>query len=171
MGFFDNVKKAFDTGGIDVDVDAPKTFRWSDGSIPLTVTIRGHESEERAITSIELELREDDRDPHDHADDRRKKNRGISQTIAEPRVIAAGETVTLELKLVLDAASAVEEASGEDAPAWLKAVGAATNVLSELNRETPWYQVKVTPEVEGAGAKKIATQRIKNLGVGEWSLN
>lgn len=171
MGFFDKLKEAFDDGGIDVDVEAPKTFRWSDGSIPLTVSIRGHESEERTVTSIELELREDDRDPHDHADDRNERDNGISQTLDEPRVIAGGDTLTLELGIMLDAASAVESVSGEDAPAWLQAVGKASNIFNELNRETPWYKVKVIVKVEGAGARNIATRRIRNLGVGEWSLS
>lgn len=167
MGFLDNIKKAFDSGGIDVEIDVPKTFRWSDGSLPVSVTIDGHESEPRTITSIRLQLVEDD---DDESSVRRERGRldGLNFTQTETITIEPGGTVTRVLSLPLTVGDAVSTVTDAEAPGWLSAVSKATSAISELTRETPWYILRVIPEVEGAGAKKIASRRIRNLRTGEW---
>ena len=59
MGLFDKIKKAFDTGGIKVTIEAPKRFDWSDPAIPARVTVTGHESESRSIAHLSFTLKDD----------------------------------------------------------------------------------------------------------------
>src|SRR5690606_29620055 len=61
MGFFSGLKKAFDTGGIKITLDAPKTFSWEGDGIPVTVTVIGGD-EPRTITALEFELEDDPND-------------------------------------------------------------------------------------------------------------
>src|SRR5690606_33615549 len=48
----------FDTGGIKIGLDAPKTFSWDGDGIPVTVTITGGE-EPRTVTALEFELEDE----------------------------------------------------------------------------------------------------------------
>ncbi|HEU4808860.1 MAG TPA: hypothetical protein VFT01_11410 [Homoserinimonas sp.] len=165
MGFFDGLKKAFDTGGIDVGLVAPKSFRWSDGTLPLTVILAGHQDEPRTVAALEVWLREDDEDSQDR---RRGHREGVRMTVHGPFALAPGEVREVEIPFALSAASGVETASGEEAPAWLKAVSGAANALTEITRDTPWYRLSVEATVEGAGARKMTAHRIKNNRAGEW---
>lgn len=165
MGFFDKIKHAFDTGGIDVEISVPDRFRWSDDSLPVTVTITGHEEEPRTVTELELRLREDD---DDSRTDRGRHRDGVRMTHGGPIELTPGESVTLELAFPLSASGAVEGLSGGEEPSWLKAASGVIGTLTELNRETPWYWFSVAATVEGAGAHKTATRRIRNLAAGEF---
>jgi hypothetical protein len=165
MGFFDGLKKAFDTGGIDLSLVAPKSFSWSDGSLPVTVRLVGHKEEARTVAALELWLREDDEDSQDR---RRGHREGVRMTVHGPFELAPGESRDVEVPFALSAASSVESASGEEAPAWLKAVSGAATALTEATRETPWYRLSVEATVEGAGAHKVASRRLKNNRLGEW---
>jgi hypothetical protein len=163
MGFFDGLKKAFDTGGIDLGLVAPKAFRWSDGELPVTVSLGGHKEEARTVTQLELWLREDDDDSQDR---RRGHREGVRMTVHGPFVLAPGEERSVEVPFALTAAAGVT--SGEEAPAWLKAVSGAATALTEATRETPWYLLSVEATVEGAGARKTVSRRLKNNRLGEF---
>jgi hypothetical protein len=165
MGFFDGLKKAFDTGGIDLGLAAPKDFRWSDGELPVTVTLVGHKEEARTVTQLELWLREDDDDSQDR---RRGHREGVRMTVSGPFELAPGEERSVEVPFALTAATGVAGASGEDAPAWLKAVSGAATALTEATRDTPWYLLSVEATVEGAGARKTVSRRLKNNRLGEF---
>lgn len=165
MGFFDKIKHAFDTGGIDVDITVPDRFRWSDATLPVKVTLTGHDEEPRTVTELELWLREDD---DDSRTDRDRHRDGMRMTHSGPIELAPAESVTLELAFPLSASGAVEELSGQDAPGWLTAASGLMGTLTELNRETPWYWFSVSATVEGAGAHKTETERIRNNAAGEF---
>ena len=165
MGFFDGVKKAFDTGGIGLGLEAPKSFRWSDATIHTTVLITGHKEESRVVTQLELWLREDDADSQDR---RRGHREGIRMTVQGPFELAPGEERSVEVVFPLTAAAGAAEISGEAAPAWLKAVSGAAAALTEATRETPWYLLSVEATVEGAGARKTVSRRLKNNRLGEF---
>lgn len=165
MGFFDGLKKAFDTGGIDLELVAPTSFRWSDGTLPVTVRLGGHPEEPRIVTALELWLREDDEDSQDR---RRRHQEGVRMTVHGPFELAPGEELSVDVPFALSAASGVESGSGEEAPAWLKAASGAANTLTELTRDTPWYRLSVEATVEGAGARKGKSLRLKNNRAGEW---
>jgi len=169
MGLFDSIKKALASGGIAADVDAPKTFRWADGSLMVTVTITGDDEHPRTVTAIELELEEEPSGTAEERNAARRNNGGIKQTFEQSLVIEPGETATVELVLALNPVAAVENASDKAVPDWLKAVAGAANVLADVTRDTPWYRLEATPVVEGFSARKSASQRIKNLRPGEWS--
>ncbi len=168
MGLFDSIKKAFDSGGIAVDVDAPKTFRWADGTLPVTVTITGDDEHPRTVTAIELELAEEPSGTAEERSAARRHNGGIKQTFEQSLVLGAGETATVELAFALNPVAAIENASDEAVPEWLKAVAGAANVLADVTRDTPWYRLEATPVVDGFSARKSSSQRIKNLRPGEW---
>lgn len=177
MGFFDKIKKVFDKGGVDVDVDAPHTFRWSDGQLPLAVQVSNGSDEERVVTQLEVRLHEDvrmtDRDedesPSDQARDvRRAERSGLTFTHAEPLTLSPGSTVTVELSMPLSLQGAVDAVGGSDeAPGWLSAASSAVNAFKEATREEEWYRLKVTPTVEGFSAVDVASIRIRNLRFGE----
>ena len=168
MGLFDSIKKAFDAGGIAVDVDAPKTFRWADGNLPVTVTITGDDEHPRTVTAIELELEEEPSGTAEERNAARRNKRGIKQTFEQSLIIGAGETAIVELVFALNPVAAVGNASDKAVPEWLKAVAGAANVLADVTRDTPWYRLEATPVVEDFSARKSASQRIKNLRPGEW---
>lgn len=166
MGFFDKLKRAFDTGGIDVEISVPDTFRWSDGTLPVSVTLTGNDEEPRTVTELELWLREDD---DDSRTSRGRHQDGVKMTHAGPIELGVGETINLDIEFPLSVSGAVEEMSGgEEAPGWLKAASGVLNTVSELSRETPWYRFSVSSTVEGAGAHKTASRRIRNNALGEF---
>jgi hypothetical protein len=165
MGFLDSIKKAFNTGGIDVGLTVPKSFRWSDGTLPITVTLSGHEDEPRTVTELDLWLREDDADSQQRTRGRRE---GVRMIVPGPWELAPGEEKSVEVPFALTAAAGVGNASGEEAPAWLKAVSGAATALTEATRDTPWYRFSVEVAVDGAGARKMVARRIKNNGLGEF---
>ncbi|MHA6670368.1 hypothetical protein ACX3O0_16025 [Homoserinimonas sp. A447] len=165
MGFFDGLKKAFDTGGIGLRLELPKAFRWSDGTLPITVTLTGHKEEPRTVTEFEVWLREDDDDSQSRM---RGKREGVRMTVHGPFELAPLEERSVEVPFALTAAAGVANVSGGEAPAWLKAVSGAATALTEATRDTPWYRLSVEASVEGARAKKMVSRRIKNNRLGEW---
>ena len=165
MGFFDGLKKAFDAGGIGLGLEVPEAFRWSDGTLPITVTLVGHKDEPRTVTEFELWLREDDKDSQSRL---RGHREGVRMTVHGPFALAPLEEKPIDVPFALTAAPGVANVSGEEAPAWLKAVSSAATALTEATRETPWYRLSVEVSVEGAGAKKTVSRRIKNNRLGDW---
>ena len=165
MGFLDGLKKAFDTGGIDLGLAVPKSFRWSDGTVPITVTLGGHKEEPRTVTQLALWLREDDADSQQRRSGHRE---GVRMIVNGPFELAPLEEKTIEVPFALTAAAGVASVSGEEAPAWLKAVSGAASALTEATRDTPWYRLSVEVTVEGAGAQKMVARRIKNNRLGDW---
>jgi hypothetical protein len=165
MGFFDGLKKAFDAGGIGLGLELPQAFHWSDGTLPITVTLSGHKEEPRTVTEFEVWLREDDQDSRSRL---RGHREGVRMTVHGPFELAPLEKRSIEVPFALTAAAGVASASGEEAPAWLKVVSGAATALTEATRDTPWYRLSVEARVEGAGAKKMVSRRIKNNRLGEW---
>jgi len=165
MGFFDGIKKAFDTGGVELGLVVPKAFRWSDAELPVTVTLGGHKTEARTVTQLELWLREDDDDSQDR---RRGHREGVRMTVQGPFELAPGEERTVEVAFALTAVAGAAAISGAEPPAWLKAVSGAAAALSEATRETPWCLFSVEATVEGAGARKTVSRRLKNNRLGEF---
>jgi hypothetical protein len=170
MGFLDKLKKVFDAGGLSVDVDAPQTFRWNDGVIPVEVRLGGHKSEPRTIHSIAIELRENDRDQDDRSASQRDRA-VVKMNFDEPLTLQPGEAITRTYELQLSFSDALEDSGMADKlPGW---VGTAAKVLEagrsmEIGGDD--FQIVVTPEVEGAKMRRGTSRRIRRLGVGEFQI-
>ena len=149
MGFFDAVKKAFDSGGIKVNVLTQESFSWSDESIPLTVVLTGHKSEPRTVTELRFSIREDATDDDSSSSGGPTLNFTHSEVIEVPPL----QQVTVEVAFPLDAPT-VDTADAGWAGKLMKAIGS-------ISLKAPWYIVMVSTTVEGAGAAKSASYRIR----------
>ena len=102
MGFLDGLKKAFDTGGIELGMVVPKSFRWSDGTLPITVTLGGHKEEPRTVTQLALWLREDDADSQQRRSGHRE---GVRMIVHGPFELAPLEEKSVEVPFALTEAT------------------------------------------------------------------
>ena len=164
MGFFDSLKKAFDAGGIGVKLAAPSDFRWEDGTLPVTVTLRGHKSEPRTVASLDFRL-EDEADrgangtrSSGSARNRRGSSADLRWSHAGPIELLPGQTVNLDIRMPLSK----EAASG--ASGVLDAALSAIASLGELSMSIPWYTLSVHASVVGANVSKGTSKRIRNSG-------
>lgn len=160
MGLFDSIKKAFDAGGIKVKLDAPKTFEWSDASIPVTVTLTGHKTEPRTVTGLAFELEEDDVDRSPGGTGSRvSTGRGPTLRYREEVAIelAPLETVAVDLQVPLTPDAAVTDAAG-----WVGKVAEVVAALGTITLSADWYKLSVRTTVEGAAASKGTSRRIRN---------
>lgn len=165
MGFFDSIRKAFDAGGIKVRLDAPSTFRWSDASIPVTVTLVGHKEEPRTVTELTFTLEEEDEDERARPGARRSGTRisnrssggSLTFTRTETIELAPLQEVQVQVQVPLTPDAQLTDAAG--------VVGAAITAIAALGTITfskPWYRLSVHSTVEGASVSKGTSRRIKN---------
>lgn len=176
MGILDRIKKAFDKGGVGIEVDCPDTFRWADGVLPVAVHLENSSEEERLVTSLELSLAEEvrsdrrDESPSDRAQRQRESERSsLTFDHSVPITLAPGEAHTVEIEFPISMRGALDAIGvGEDAPGWLSAASGVLNAAKELTRDEPWYQLRARPHVEGFTAAEVASQRLRNLRTGEF---
>ncbi len=161
MGLFDAVKKAFDTGGIKVGLDAPKDFRWSDASIPVTVTLTGHKAEPRTVTALEFKLEEDEDDTPGTTGSRTRVTTGggggLSYTRTETIELQPSQVVTVEVQVPLKPDEAATKEAG-----WVGKVVEAIVLNGTIRFNSKWYKLSVYTTVEGAAASRGTSQRIRN---------
>lgn len=167
MGFFDRIKKAFDTGGIKVAVAAGKTFRWSDDVLPVDITVMNSADEPRTVTSVRLQFVEYDRENPATMRKVHGRYEGMNLFLNEPFTIEAGAKHAMHVDMPLSLSGTADQI-GVEAPGWLNNLSNVVNTVKELNRDNEWYLLRVIPDVEGFSATKIATHRIRNLRTGEW---
>lgn len=163
MGFFDFLKSTFSKGGIKVRLAVPKSFNWGDQTINSTVTLTGHKTEPRTVTSLIFEL-------EDELGEEETKIKDDSQTEFGTRVrvmweregaidLAPGQTVTLEVPFVVapeqepEMAATAEQA--KDGTRIGRFVGAAGRLGIKFGMVTepsniPFYRVTVQAPVDGA---------------------
>ncbi|MBK5222906.1 MAG: hypothetical protein JJE52_08530 [Acidimicrobiia bacterium] len=128
MGILDKIKKAFDKGGVEIDIDCPEIFRWGDGVLPVAVRLENESDEERLVTSLELSLAEDllladhsDETPSERARrNRQNEKSAVTFNHESPITLAPGQVLTLEIEFPLSPQGALDSVgAGEEAPAWL----------------------------------------------------
>lgn len=161
MGFFDKIKKAFDTGGIKVELEAPKSFDWGDQTIPTRVTIVGHESEPRSIQSLSFTLKDEgdnkmapgmrDKDRPGRPDGRRFSSSYEHLVALE---LGPGETHTIEVGVPLSAGAG---------PGLLDRMSFGADGAT-LHFGTQWYVLSVSAPVEGATMARADTTRLQASG-------
>ena len=168
MGFLDKIKKAFDTGGVSVDIQAPQQFRWSEGTLPVSLTLKGHESESRTITSILFRLQEADNDSDRNQSARDRKRDGIRYEYTDPIVLAAGESVTIDIDFPLSIGEVLDGvgATGE-VPGWLATAAKVIDTGMKLSTESSIYRISATPTIEGAKIAKGVSRQIRQAGLGD----
>lgn len=165
MGLFSGLKKFFDTGGVKVALDAPKSFSWDDGGIPVTVTLTGGK-EARTVTALEFELEDipdDDDGPVGSRNRSRSRSRMSSRnrfrmsfTHEGPFELGPAEVKKFELEVPVgtehNPGSGVAEA----------VIGAVLG--GTINVSAAWYRLSVGAPVEGANMTRSTSRRIKVSG-------
>lgn len=153
MGLFDAIKKAFDAGGIKVKLDVPKSFKWSDGSIPATVTLIGHKAETRIVENLRFTLTE----RVENEDGSRNLAGGgakLSINRSEPIELQPLQELTVEVVFPLPTA-------GEQGSV-TAAAGKIMDLKGRFGHDAQWYTLAVHTTVGGAKARKSASRRIRN---------
>ena len=168
MGFLDKIKKAFDTGGVSAEIQAPQQFRWSDGTLPVSLTLKGHESESRTVTSILFRLQEADNDSDKNQSARERQREGIRYEYSEPIVLAAGESITINIDFPLSMGEVLDtaEATGE-IPGWLATAAKVIDTGMKLSTKSSIYRISATPTIEGAKIAKGVSRQIRQAGLGD----
>ncbi len=160
MGLFDAIKKAFDAGGIKVKLEVPKSFQWSDASIPVTVTLTGHKTEPRTVTALDFELEPDDSDQSPgNSGTRISTGQGPSLRYGHPVAITLQplQEMTVEVQVPLKPDAAATEEAG-----WVGKAVDAIATLGTITLKAAWYKLSVHTTVEGAAASKGTSKRIRN---------
>ena len=167
MGFLDKIKKAFDTGGVSADLRAPDQFRWSDEALPVQLTLKGHESEPRTVTSVLFRLRESDSDGENRTA-RDREREGISFEYREPVELPPGESVTIDIEFPLTVTEILDQVGAtENVPGWLSTAAKVMDASRSLSLDSEYYWISATPEVEGAKISKGVSRRILQVGRGD----
>ena len=159
MGIFDGIKKAFDSGGIKVKLETPNSFTWSDGSIPVTVTLTGHKTEPRTVTDLRFTL-EEVLEESGSGSSGISNRRGASMTFnrSEPIQLQPLQEVSVNVDIPL--------AVGGEATGVLGMAGKVLDVLGAISADANDYELSVHTRVEGAKAEKGTSRRIRNGAVG-----
>ncbi|MBB5633700.1 hypothetical protein BKA04_001923 [Cryobacterium mesophilum] len=167
MGLFSGLKKMFDTGGIGLSIEAPKEFDWAQGSIPVTVTITGHESEQRTVTSLDFEFEDEGTSPGSignrpsstNARERNGSKVRVLWSRDEPISLEPGEVKVIEVAVPIVAATP------DAADSVLNALDVTLTALSgSLSFGAAWYVLSVAAPVEGAKARRTASDRLRGRG-------
>lgn len=168
MGLFDRIRKTFDTGGIGVDLEAPKTFDWGDATIPVRVTLTGHDAENRSIQQLNFSLKDDGDNalaPGMRDRDRPRQPDGRRFTATYVHLLALqlppGETRTLEIAVPL---------AGNGGPGLINRLSVGSGGVT-LHFGHQWYVLSVSAPVDGANMARADTVRLKASGrLGDHSL-
>lgn len=163
MGLFDKIKKAFDTGGIKVELEAPKKFDRSDQSIPTRVTVTGHESEPRSIQALTFTLKDDgdnqgmpgmrNNDDGPRQGDGRRFSSSYDHLVALE--LGPGESRTFEVAVPLAA---------NGGPSLIDRMSFAVDGGATLHFGDQWYVLSVSAPVEGANMARADKVRLKASG-------
>ncbi|NLG21858.1 MAG: hypothetical protein GX555_10595 [Actinomycetales bacterium] len=161
MGIFDKIKKAFDTGGIKIDLEAPKRFEWGDPAIPVRVTLTGHESEVRSIQHLSFNLKDvgdnqgapgmRDKD-QPHRPDGRRFSAHYEHLLALQ--LQPGQTHVVEVSVPL---------TGGEGPGLADRMSFGSDGIS-LNFGDQWYVLSASAPVDGAKMARTATAKLKAPG-------
>lgn len=147
MGFLDAIKNAFNSGGIDVHVDTPDHFAWTDGVLPVTVTLTGHKTEPRTVTELRFVMRED------WANDDMNSTATLTFVHSQRVELQPLQSVAVELEFPLEF-HATEEAESS-------VMGRLLTAASTMPRNAPRYRLTVSSTIEGLGASKSASKRLR----------
>lgn len=161
MGLFDKIRKAFDTGGIRVRLEAPGHFDWQDPGIPVQVTLTGHDAEPRTVQHLSFTLKDvgdnqgapglRDRDERHRPDGRR-----FSARFDHPLglQLAPGEERVVEVVVPLP---------GGEEPGLADRMSFGPDGVT-LHLGDQWYVLSVSAPVEGATMARAATSRLRAPG-------
>lgn len=168
MGLFDKIKKAFDAGGITTELHTPDAFRWQDETLPVSVRLTGHESEPRTVTSIEIRLRDADRDDTNRSAREREKD-GIRFEYRETVVLQPGESATIDIDFPLTTSGIIEQVGAiGHVPGWLATAAKVVDTAQNLSTDSSHYVISATPKIEGAKIDRGVTRRIRQVGRGDF---
>jgi hypothetical protein len=156
LGFFDSIKKAFDAGGIKVRLETPNSFKWSDGSIPVTVKLTGHKTEPRTVTNLRFTLAEEREDSSGETTSISRRNQGASVSVdrSESIELQPLQEDTIDFAMPL--------ATGGEAGSVAAMAGKVMDAISLFSTHAQWYSLSVHTTVEGAKAQKGTSHRIRN---------
>lgn len=165
MGLFDAIKKAFDAGGIKVAMEAPKSFAWSDASIPVTVTLTGHKTEPRTVTALEFTLEEDE----DDFGPGNSGNSGNRVSSAHDGKLTYTRTETIELQplqvVTIEAQVPLAQEAVTTRDGLAERILDAIVFSGKIRFSSPAYKLSVYTTVEGAAASKGTSKSIRNSDV------
>lgn len=170
MGFLDKIKKAFDTGGISADLNAPREFRWSDETLPLSLTLTGHDTEVRTVKSVTFRLQET-ADESRSKTAREREHDGIRFKHNESFDLQPGETVSIDIAFPLTTSEILERVDAMDnAPGWLATAAKVVDAGAKLSTTSDDYTISASPEIEGAKMAKSVKRRIRQAGFGDLNI-
>lgn len=161
MRLFARIKKAFDTGGIGIDLEAPGRFEWDDPTIPVRVTLTGHKTQPRTIQQLGFSLK-DDGDNHAvpgmGTNDRARRGDGRRFSASYVHLLALqldpGEVRTLEVNVPL---------ATNSGPGLINRMSVTGDGLT-LHFGDQWYILSVSAPVDGATMAKADRVRLKAPG-------
>lgn len=163
MGFFDSLKSRFDKGGIRVELVVPKEFEWGDETIPVTVTLTGHESEPRRVELLRFTVEDELESEMADALDASESPYGRRVRLAWERDgaidLAPAQTVAVDVPLPLMVQSALENER-------LGRASDASGLLGLTTRpgDIGSYRITVETPVDGAARTPSRTRRIRQGG-------
>jgi hypothetical protein len=107
MGFLDKVKRAV-TGPIAIDIHAPESFAWTDGTLPVPVTLTNTTDENQQVAEVRAKL------AAPSSNGSKFTYKGI---LAEPFMLAPGEQASrvVEISLGGDTSPAALQAAAKEA--------------------------------------------------------
>lgn len=161
MGLLDKIRRVFDTGGVVVELEAPKRFGWDDPTIPVRVRVTGHGSEARKLHQLGFSLKDAvDHQPTHGTGRGGRPRRGNGRRFSASYVhlvalrLRPGESRTIEVDVPL---------ATNDGPRLINRMSPTGGGLG-LHREAPWYVLSVSATVDGGSTTTTDTVRLRTSG-------
>lgn len=174
-----------------VKLEAPPTFRWREGTLPIGLELRNTTDEPRTISRIRVAILADEPDrtssvsvskgvsfgsgsssssanrrPSKRTPDDTMTHGGYRYVAEVGLTLQPGETIRHVEQLPLGPDSLPSELS-DRLPGWVASAGSFFTKLRDVTADT-WYHIIVRPEVEGFSATSRTSRTIRHLKPGEF---
>lgn len=171
MGFFGKLKQNFTHGGVDVKLQAPASASTTEASIPVTVTVSATDSPQ-TVNKVRAEIvaQSNNQAFNTSTSSQGSSRRTVAQSEnAQQFVVNPGQSVTVQLSIVMNAGAAIADQlpEGSGLAQIAGAIEKLQDVANVLNQDSYTYEVIATADVAGIALDPSDSAPIQILKPGQ----
>ncbi len=155
MGLFSKIKKNLSHGGVKIQLEAPASTSIKDAGLPVSITVTATDSL-APVKAVRAEIiaESNNQSFSSPSDSGMDNSQSTLQTVAraenvEPFTLAPGESKTIELKIIMNAGSAIADQlpGGGAGAAIAKGLARLETISETLNQNSYTYQLQGTADL------------------------
>jgi hypothetical protein len=173
MGLFSKIKQNLNHGGVDIDFQAPASVSMQDASIPVTVTLAATDQPQQ-INRVSVEIIQSTQSQAFNQSRDNATTTVPDKTVArvdhaQPFTLAPGQSQSLQLNLVMNAAAAIQQQlpEGSGLAQVAGAISKLQSISEAINGESYNYSLKASADVEGITFDPSKSRPIQVLKPGQ----